>query len=162
MADEKDKQQKVAEEIRQKLEDLVEGDQTDRDKRLRAVLEGFVPDVVKRAMLSGLGALFVTEETIRSAVSDVPKEAVGYVLQQADNTKDQFLSLVATEVREFLGEINVGEELARILSTMTLDIHTQIRFEPDEDAEEGDEDLKPDVKTDLKLTRTRKRRTKKT
>ena len=160
MEEDKDQQQRKAEEIKQKLEDFVASDQTERDKRLRDVLEGFVPDVVKRAMLSGLGALFVTEETIRSAVSDMPKDAVGYVLQQADNTKDHFLALMATEVRDFLREIDVGEELTRILSTMTLDVHTQIRFVPEEDGEE--EDLRPDVKTDLKLTRTRKRRTKKT
>ena len=160
MEEDKDQQQRKAEEIKQKLEDFVASDQTERDKRLRDVLEGFVPDVVKRAMLSGLGALFVTEETIRSAVSDMPKDAVGYVLQQADNTKDHFLALMATEVRDFLREIDVGEELTRILSTMTLDVHTQIRFVPEEDGEE--EGLRPDVKTDLKLTRTRKRRTKKT
>ena len=58
-------------------------DRAAQEQGFRGRLEGMVPEVVKRAMLSGLGALFVTEETIRGAVSDMrlPKEAVGYMLQ---------------------------------------------------------------------------------
>lgn len=129
-----------------------------RDDRRRVRLDGIVPDVLKRAMLSGLGALFVTEETIRSAVSDMPKDAVRVVMNQADATKDQILGVLAAEIREFLHEIDVGEELSRVLSTMTLEINTQIRMIPDSEDEAEGAELKPDVKTDIKLKRTRKKR----
>lgn len=133
-------------------------EEQERDSWLRERLEGIVPGVVKKAMLSGLGAIVVTEETIRSAVTDAPKEAMGYVLSQADNTKDQFLGLVAAEVRDFLREMDVAAELARVLSTMTLQINTEIKFSPNPTEGGGEGEVEPEVKTDVTLKRTRKKK----
>ncbi len=130
----------------------------ERDSWLKERLEGIVPGVVKKAMLSGLGAIVVTEETIRSAVTDAPKEAMGYVLSQADNTKDQFLGLVAAEVRDFLREMDIETTLARVLSTMTMQINTEIKFSPTQPADSEQGDVEPEVKTDVTLKRTRKKK----
>ena len=131
------------------------------DSGLRGRLEGILPDTLKRAMLSGLGALFVTEETIRSAVSDMrlPKEAVGYILNQADNSKEQLFSLVANEVGRYLERLDLSEETAKILSKLTLEVNTKISFSPSLDNEKPPFDkIKPDIKTEVSLGKLDKKR----
>jgi hypothetical protein len=129
-----------------------------RDREgLRGRLEGMVPEILKRAMLSGLGAISVTEETIRGAVTDMklPKEAVAYLLEQADSTKDQFLALVAREIREFLTEADLGQEIARALSSMHVEVNMRIGFVPNENLPDR---VKPVVESEVSVKRRRKKR----
>lgn len=120
-------------------------------ERKRSRLEGMVPDIVKKAMVSGLGAIFMTEETIRTTLSDMPKEAVNFLVNQADQTKEQLLNLIAHEVREFLESADLSEELAKVLARLTLDIRTQIRFVPSEGTEGLA--LRPDLEYDVQVSR---------
>jgi len=52
-------------------------------------LSGLVPDIVRRAVLTGVGALFMTEEGIRNLVGDMkmPKDALAFLMSQADKTR---------------------------------------------------------------------------
>ena len=138
-----------------KLADSGSGDEKRGENSLRDKLEGMVPDIVKRAMISGMGAVFMTEETIRTAVTDLrlPKEAVGYLVQQADNTKEQFFSLIAREFREAFEKLDFTDEFAKLLSKFALEVKTEIRFVPAEDGEGVlGSNLKPKIKskTDVK------------
>ncbi len=132
-------------------------DVDDHDSGLRQRIESLMPEMLKRAMLSGLGAISMTEESIRGAVTEMrlPKEAVGFLVDQADSTKDQFLALLAREIREHLASADLGAELAKALSTMTIDIQTSIKFVPDEGGS-----ARPDVKSSVGITRRRKKRRK--
>ncbi len=115
----------------------IERDDAEQDRgdpSIRGRLESIVPDVFKKAMISGLGAIFMTEESIRSAVSDMPKDAVNYVVQQAENTKEQLAALIAKEVREFLEGSDLSDELAKLLTKLSLEVRTQVRFVPNDEA----------------------------
>ena len=48
-------------------------------------LSGLVPDIVRRAVLTGVGALFMTEEGIRNLVGEMklPKDALAFLVAQA-------------------------------------------------------------------------------
>src|SRR5229473_2052250 len=48
----------------------------------------FVPELVKRVAVAGLGALFMTEEGIRSLAGQLklPKEVLGFIVSQAEKT----------------------------------------------------------------------------
>ncbi len=96
-------------------------------------LVGRIPDVMNRALVAGTGALFLTEEGIRSLVSELklPGEVVKLMLQQAESTKKELFRLVGQEIRSFLEQSNLSQELVKVLSSVTLDIHTTIRFVPD-------------------------------
>lgn len=138
-----------------KRTDSSSGEEKRSDASLRDRIEGIVPDIVKRAMISGMGAVFMTEETIRSAVTDLrlPKEAVGYLVQQADNTKEQFFSLIAREFREAFEKLDFTDEFAKLLSKFALEVKTEIRFVPADDGEGVlGSNLKPEIKskTDVK------------
>ena len=66
--------------------------------------KGFVPEIVRRAVLTGVGALFMTEEGIRNLVGDMkmPKDALAFLMAQAERTRGEVARVVTQEVRRFL------------------------------------------------------------
>ena len=114
-----------------------------RDKRGR--LEQFIPDIVKRTFYAGLGAVFTTEEGIRKIASDLklPKDVANYLIQQAASSKDELFRVVGKELRGFLETVNISGELQKLLTSLSFEIKTEIRFIPNDEAVGG---VKPDVK----------------
>lgn len=111
-------------------------------------LEGFVPDAVRRAVVTGVRSFLQTEEGLRSLLGAiVPKEALNYVAQQLDSSKNDVLRIVSRELREFLSHIDLGGEIQKILTSISFEITTQIRFIPNEKA------VKPNVKAGVHVKR---------
>ncbi len=129
----------------------------DLPKSVRQRLEAFIPELVKKTVTAGMGAVFTTEEGIRKFTREVtlPKEVAQYLVTTASTTKDELLRIVAREVREFLQTVQVSEELAKVLTMVSLEVNTSIRFVP---AEERDGGVEPDVNSEVRLRRSRRRR----
>lgn len=91
---------------------------------------GLIPDAVKKALLAGVGALFMTEEGARRLARDwkLPKELIGYVGQQAQGAKDEILRMLAEEVRHFLESEAVRREFWKALSATAVEVKAEIRF----------------------------------
>jgi hypothetical protein len=106
------------------------------DEARRAKLGEFVPDMVKKALVAGLGVLFTTEEGIRRMASDIPlpKEVVTFLIQQANTTKTELFKVVGRELRGFLDSVNLHEEIAKLLTMISFEIKTEIRFIPNDEA----------------------------
>lgn len=111
----------------------------------RGRLEGFIPDIVKRTFYAGLGAVFTTEEGIRKIASDLklPKDVANYLIQSAASTKDEMFRVVGKELRGFLENVNLSGEMQKLLTSLSFEIKTEIRFIPNDEAVGG---VKPDVK----------------
>jgi len=138
-------------------EDLLD-ELDDGEGRLRAKLEGLIPDLVRRTLVAGVGAAMSTEETIRRLTKEMslPKDVANYVATTASATKDEVLRVLAREVREFLETVNLSEEIAKMLTMLSFEVKTEIRFIP------NDERLvKPDVKAKVSLKRTTEKTTRK-
>ncbi len=95
--------------------------------------EGMRPkaaDLFRRVLVSGVGALFMTEEGIRSLVKEakLPKEMIGAVIAQADRTKSDNARVVGTEVRSFLESTRMREELVRMLTQIRLEVRAEVGF----------------------------------
>jgi hypothetical protein len=129
-----------------------------RDKQ-RGRLEGFIPDIVKRTFYAGLGAVFTTEEGIRKIASDLklPKDVANYLIQQAASSKDELFRVVGKEMRGFLESVNISGELQKLLTSLSFEIKTEIRFIPNDEAVGG---VKPDVKVGRMAFRRNKDRDK--
>jgi hypothetical protein len=95
-------------------------------------LSGIVPDVVRRAVLTGVGALFMTEEGIRNAVSEMklPKDALGFLLSQAEKSRAEVGRIVTQEVRRFLEGEGFQRELWKVLTSVTLEVNASIQLKP--------------------------------
>lgn len=132
-------------------------------ERRRRRLERMLPDLLKRAiekgLESGIGTLSNSGEAIRDMLGDnvkqVPKELVGYVFSQVDETKNAMVRVVAREVRDFLSATDLAHELQKALTSLSFEIRTEIRFIPNEAG-----GVKPDVKAEVEPRRARKKKSK--
>lgn len=113
-----------------------------------------IPDTVRKALVTGLGALFMTEESLRHLVTEMrlPKEAVGYLVKHADQAKTQLMEAVTKELRGFLESVNLAEEIQKILSSVVLEVKTEIRLVPSDD---GVGLVKPKVSTSVQAKRVK-------
>src|SRR6266508_516951 len=111
---------------------------------------GLIPDAVKKALLAGVGALFMTEEGARKLARDwkLPKEVIGFIGQQASGAKDEVLRVFSDEVRRFLESEAVRREFWKALSFMAIEVKAEIRLVPAEDGKP-----KPQVKATVRPKR---------
>jgi hypothetical protein len=107
-------------------------------------LSGIVPDIVRRAVLTGVGALFMTEEGIRNLVGDMkmPKDALAFLIGQADKTRSEVARVVTQEVRRFLESETLRREIWKLLNGITLEVNATIHLKPS-----GEAALKAKMKT---------------
>lgn len=94
---------------------------------------GFLAESVRKALLAGVGALFMTEEGARRLARDwkLPKDVIAFVGQQAQSAKDEVLRMFAEEVRRFLQSEAVRREFWKALSDNTIEVRAEIRVRPD-------------------------------
>ena len=113
-----------------------------------------ITDLIKKALVAGAGALFMTEEGVRSFLGDMklPKEVVQYLVAQVSKTREDLFRVLSSELREFLESTNMADEVRRVLSSTSLEISTTVRFVPNEDA------LQPKIKSKLKIHRKSKKK----
>ncbi len=146
------------------LDDADRADSEPEPERRRRRLERMLPEILKRAIEKGLetgiGTLSNRGEALREMLGDnvkhVPKELVGYVFSQVDETKNAMVRVVAREVRDFLSATDLAAELQKALTSLSFEIRTEIRFIPNEAG-----GVKPEVKAEVEprhAHRKRKRR----
>jgi hypothetical protein len=104
----------------------------ERDNRERIRLEKIVPELVKKLLDVGVEKLAEGPENLRQLLSELklPKEVILLLAAQLDDTKRDIARVLARELREFLERASLADELTRLLSGLSLEIKTQIRFVP--------------------------------
>jgi hypothetical protein len=119
---------------------------------------GSIADGVKKALLAGVGALFLTEEGARRVARDwkLPKDVINFIGQQASGAKDEILRVFAAELRSFLESESVRREILKALSENAVEIRAEIRLRPV--GEPGAP--RPDVKASIRSRRVRKEKKK--
>lgn len=97
----------------------------------------FVPEFVRKVAVAGLGAIFMTEEGIRTLAGQLklPKEALGYIVSQAEKTKDELGRVVSEEIRRFLQSEKLREEFLKLVTGMTIEVKAEVRLKPTAEAE---------------------------
>ncbi len=132
-------------------------DDPEEASKLLEALEGIVPDILKRTIEAGVGGISTSEERIRKALADkkLPKEVVAYILKQADTTKREFFRVLSREIREVLEEMDLGGELAEILTTLSLEARIQVRFVENEESVSS-EGVKPKTSGKFRVTQSKK------
>jgi len=110
-----------------------------------------VPELVKRLVVAGVGALFTSEEGIRRLASEfsLPKDVASFLISQGRSTKNELFRIMAREFREFLNNINLGQEITKALTSLTFEIKMQVRLLPNE----RQDALRPSIKGDITVNR---------
>jgi hypothetical protein len=128
----------VAKAIR--VSDPPEGPLDPESERRRRLLERTVPDLVRRlverAIESGVEKLSEQPENLRNLVGELklPKEVLGDVYAQIDDTKTGLYRVVAKEIRDVLEHTQLADEIVKVLTKLSFEIKTEIRFVPNDRA----------------------------
>jgi hypothetical protein len=116
-------------------------------------LESVIPDLIKKAVQGGVDRATGAQDSIRSYINDskLPKEIVNALFAQLDDTKNGLFRVVAKEIRGFLEAVDFQRELQKLLTTVSFEIKTEIRFIPNDSQPERIG--RPVVKSDMKVKR---------
>ena len=107
-------------------EDPVEFDENDE-----SIFEKVVPDGIKR----GLEHL-IRDGRVKNLVGELklPKDLGNQILSQVDETKQAAVKVVAAEVRTFLENTSLADEMAKLLTQISFEVSTKVRFVPSDKA----------------------------
>jgi hypothetical protein len=109
-------------------------------KRLfeRAIPEVF-KRVVERAVVTGVGKLAEGPDSLRHLMGEMklPKEVLNYIYTQIDDTKGDLYRVVAKEIRDVFERMQFADEIAKVLTKLSFEIRTEIRFIPNEAGQQG-------------------------
>ena len=96
---------------------------------------GFVADVVRKAVLTGVGALFLTEEGARRVAREwkLPKDLATYLVSQAAGARDEVLRVVGQELRRMLDSETFRQEILKSIENMTVEIHAEMKLKASDD-----------------------------
>jgi hypothetical protein len=102
-------------------------------------------DTVRKALASGFRSVRASEEKLRGLVGDaMPKELVTYIKGAVDNGRDEIVRIIGVQTKKFLEGLDVGGEVAKILTALSFEIRTEIRFIP------NDQKIKPSIRTSIR------------
>jgi hypothetical protein len=119
-----------------RTDDPLDSDRAEGDKK--RLFERAIPEIIKRvverAVESGASRLAEGPENLRNFVQDLklPKEVLHYIYQQIDDTKNGLYRVVAKEIRDVLEQTQFADELTKVLTKLSFEIKTEIRFIPNE------------------------------
>lgn len=128
-------------------------DRPEEKEHERRRLERILPELIKRIVEAGYEKISEGPENVREFVREMklPKEVLALLLAQIDETKNGLYRVVAKEIRDFLEHTNFSEEMAKVLTMLSFEIKTEVRFIP------NDERLgappKPEVRSKVKVKR---------
>lgn len=105
-------------------------------------------EIVRKVMSVGLGAAFMTEESIRSALSGVnlPKEVLSGILNQAARGKEDLLNRIGNETIKLISKIDFVKEASRFVEEHKFRINAEIEVVKRNDGDSNGLNLKTNVK----------------
>jgi len=96
--------------------------------------KGRIERLIKRFVETGVERLADSPETVRQWANELrlPKEVLNVILTHVEDAKSEIFKVVVREFRDFLERTNLADEISRVLTGVTLEVKTQVRFVPNE------------------------------
>src|SRR5690606_4834994 len=90
--------------------------------------DGKLGELLKKVVTTGVTAAFMTEESVRALLKDVPlpKDIVGGLLENAKTTKTEFVSSVKNELKSYLDKIDISKEIDKIAEKYDFEVKATI------------------------------------
>lgn len=108
---------------------MVEDDesyQTNEDQEATGPIKA--SEVFKKLITAGIGAAFMTEESIRAYVGELklPKEALNFLLQGASKSKDELMDRVGNEIVRIVSKIDFVSEASKFVEDHKFKISAEV------------------------------------
>ena len=94
-------------------------------------LKAQLADAMKKVVLTGVGTIFMTEETIRSYMGELklPKEMLAGFLENAGKTKAEFLNAFAKEAANVLSHVDFAGEARKFFDGHKMKVTVEVSFD---------------------------------
>lgn len=91
--------------------------------------EGKISEIAKKLVSIGIGAAFMTEETVKNVLQDVPlpKDMVAGLLDNAKSTKEEFVGSVKNELRRYLNAFDISKEVDRVIEKYDFEVKISLK-----------------------------------
>ena len=99
------------------------------------VFDHMFPEIVKKAIFTGAGMVFLTEEGIRKLLAEfnLPREAVNYVVKQSEKSKKELFGIVQKEMQRFFDNIDLSKQVKNVLDGMTFEVKAEVTIRSKEE-----------------------------
>lgn len=126
-------------------------------RALQQGLDQILPEILRRALEQGqavgASALRMRERSIRELIpgANLPRDVARLILVQVEETKKAVVRTVSNEFKDFLEATDLATELQKALTSLSLELKTEVRFVPNDRAIGG---IRPSI--EIKAARARK------
>ena len=105
-------------------------------------------EALKKLATAGLGAAFMTEESIRAYVSELklPKDVLNLLLAQASKGKEELVNRAGNEIAKIFSKIDFVKEASRFVEEHKFKINAEIEVLK-KDSTGSNQDLDIKIKT---------------
>ncbi len=92
--------------------------------------DGGIGDVIKKVVSIGIGAAFMTEDTVKNIINDLPlpKQIVTGLMQNAKNAKEEFLTNVREELKTQFSKIDPAKLVSEVLENYDIEVNAKLNF----------------------------------
>lgn len=89
-----------------------------------------VGDILKKVVSTGINAAFMTEESVRVLLKDLPisKEIINSLVENARNSKQEFVLAIKNELRGYLDKIKVEDEIQKVIDNYDIEFTAKVSF----------------------------------
>lgn len=87
-------------------------------------------DVIKKVVSIGVGAAFMTEDTVKGLLADLPlpKDLVSGLVQNAKTAKEDFSNSVREEIAQHLNKVDPKKVIADVLDGYDIEVNAKFSF----------------------------------
>jgi hypothetical protein len=111
-------------------------------------------DIIKRVVSVGVGAAFMTEESVKSLLGDlpIPKDVITGLVTNAKGAKEEFTKSLREEFRKYLSKLDTEKLIDYILQNYDVEFNANVSFKKkDSDSDRpksaGDAKASPEEQT---------------
>lgn len=89
-----------------------------------------IEGIVKKIVSVGVGAAFMTEESVKKILEDLPlpKEILSGLVQNAKGAKDDFTNSIREELRSYLSKVDASKIATDILDRYDVEVEAKFKF----------------------------------
>jgi polyhydroxyalkanoate synthesis regulator phasin len=89
-----------------------------------------IGDIIKKVVSVGVGAAFMTEESVKKILEDLPlpKDIVSGLVQNAKGAKEDFTKGIREELKSYLSKVDASKIACDILEKYDVEVEAKFKF----------------------------------
>lgn len=89
-----------------------------------------IGDIIKKVVSVGVGAAFMTEESVKKILEDLPlpKDIISGLVQNAKGAKEDFTNGIREELRTYLSKVDASKIVTDVLDKYDVEVEAKFKF----------------------------------